>query len=149
MSTKKRLIKELKKLKKDPVMNCSAGPMDSDIFKWQATIIGPKDTPYFNGVFYLELLFTTKYPIEPPQVRFKTKIFHPNIDSSGGICVDILKDAWNPLLNVKTILLSICSLLNDPNTDDPLVPYIANLYKDNKKKFIEEAKSWTTIYAQI
>ena len=149
MSTKKRLIKELKKLQKDPVLNCSAGPCDNDIFKWQATIIGPIDTPYHNGIFNLEILFTQEYPIKPPQVRFKTKIFHPNIDSSGGICIDILKDSWNPLLSVKTILLSVCSLLNDPNINDPLVPYIANLYKDNKKKFIEEAKNWTTIYAKI
>ena len=149
MSCKKRLIKELKQISSDPVMNCSAGPLDDDLYKWNATIIGPEDTPYHNGIFQLEFLFPQNYPIKPPQVRFKTKIFHPNIDSSGGICVDILKDAWNPLLNVKTILLSICSLLNDPNIKDPLVPYIANLYKENKTKFIEEAKTWTTIYAKV
>lgn len=149
MSCKKRLLKEMKTILSDPVLNCSAGPLDNDLFKWNATIIGPEDTPYHNGIFHLEFLFPQNYPIKPPQVRFKTKIFHPNIDSSGGICVDILKDAWNPLLNVKTILLSICSLLNDPNIKDPLVPYIANLYQDNKQKFIDEAKTWTTIYAKI
>ena len=147
MTSLKRLQKELKKLTKEPVMNCSAGPINDDLYHWQATIMGPTDTPYFGGIFKLELLFTRNYPIKPPQVRFKTKIFHPNIDSSGGICVDILKDAWNPLLSIRTILLSICSLLNDPNPKDPLVPYIAELYKNNRKKFIEEAKSWTTIHA--
>ncbi len=147
MTSKKRLLTEFKKIQQEPVLNCSAGPKEDDLYCWCASIIGPKDTPYYGGIFKLELLFTTKYPIKPPQVRFKTKIFHPNIDSSGGICIDILKDAWNPLLSVRTILLSICSLLNDPNTDDPLVPYIGNLYKDNKEQFIQEAKTWTTIYA--
>ena len=148
MSSLKRLTKELKKLSKDPVDNCSAAPInDEDIYLWCATIMGPTGTPYENGIFHLEMLFTKDYPIKPPQVRFKTKIFHPNIDSSGGICIDILKDAWNPLLSVRTILLSICSLLNDPNPKDPLVPYIADLYTKNRKKYIEEAKSWTTIYA--
>ena len=148
MTSRKRLSKELVKLNKDPVPNCSAGPKnDNDIYCWCATIMGPEGTPYYGGVFHLELLFTTKYPIKPPQVRFKTKIFHPNIDENGGICIDILKDAWNPLLSVRTILLSICSLLNDPNTDDPLVPHIGNLYKNHKEQFIEEAKSWTTIWA--
>ena len=150
MTSLKRLIKELKKLNKEPVDNCSAAPIsDSDMYLWCATIMGPKDTPYQNGVFNLEILFTRDYPIKPPQVRFKTKIFHPNIDSSGGICIDILKDAWNPLLSVRTILLSICSLLNDPNPKDPLVPYIADLYTNNRQKYIEEAKSWTTIHACI
>ncbi len=142
-----RIKNELKMLKKNPVYNCSAGPTNSDLFSWNATIIGPKDTPYENGCFNLKICFTSTYPNEPPQVRFVTKIYHPNIDSEGGICIDILKDKWSPIQNIRTILLSICSLLDDPNPDDPLVPYIAELYKKNKKKFINEAKTWTTIYA--
>jgi len=147
MVTIRRIKNEYKKLLKDPVCNCSAHPLETDITTWNAIILGPVDTPYEGGVFKLEINFTKKYPLGPPSVRFKTKIFHPNIDSSGGICIDILKNSWNPLLSVKTILLSICSLLNDPNPKDPLVPHIANLYTKNRKQFINEAKNWTMIYA--
>tara|TARA_Y100000590_G_C15722705_1_gene1014058 strand:- start:2949 stop:3314 length:366 start_codon:yes stop_codon:yes gene_type:complete len=116
---------------------------------WDAIIMGPVDTPFEGGIFKLKIDFTKNYPLEAPTVYFTTKIFHPNIDSSGAICLDILKDKWNPALSIDKVLLSICSLLDDPNPDDPLVPYIANLYKKNKKKFNEEAKSWTTIYAKM
>ena len=142
----RRLNKEYEKLKKNPVCNCSASPTD-DIMIWQAIIMGPVDTPYQGGAFKLDITFSKNYPIEPPIVRFKTKIFHPNIDSTGGICIDILKDQWSPIQNVRTILLSICSLLNDPNPNDPLVPHIATLYTESRKKFNEEAQTWTTIYA--
>jgi len=148
MATTKRIQNEYRKLKKNPVCNCSASPKDSNIMIWNAIILGPVDTPYDGGVFKLEINFSKDYPLKPPQVRFKTKIFHPNIDSSGGICIDILKHSWNPILSVRTILLSICSLLNDPNPKDPLVPHIAKLYTDNKQQFINEAKTWTTVYAK-
>jgi len=147
MTTLKRLCKELKKLETSPVCNCSASPNDDNIMIWNAIIMGPIDTPYEGGTFKLELSFTKDYPLKAPLVRFKTKIFHPNIDSTGGICIDILKDNWSPLQNVRTILLSICSLLNDPNPKDPLVPYIATLYTEKRQKFNEEAQTWTTIYA--
>ena len=147
MATLKRIQNEYKKLKKNPVCNCSASPEEDNIMVWKALIMGPTETPYEGGLFKLEIKFTKDFPLKPPQVRFKTKIFHPNIDSSGGICIDILKDSWNPLLSVRIILLSICSLLNDPNPKDPLVPHIATLYTENRKQFVEEAKTWTTIYA--
>ena len=147
MSSIKRIQNELIKLDKNPIYNCSAGPNGDDLLNWNATIIGPKETPYEGGIFNLDIIFPTEYPIKPPQIRFKTKIYHPNIDSEGGICISILKKDWSPILNIRTILLSICSLLNDPNPDDPLVPYIGDLYIHNRNKFIEEAKNWTTIYA--
>eukprot|EP00568_Trieres_chinensis_P011900 CAMPEP_0183290812 /NCGR_PEP_ID=MMETSP0160_2-20130417/398_1 /TAXON_ID=2839 ORGANISM="Odontella Sinensis, Strain Grunow 1884" /NCGR_SAMPLE_ID=MMETSP0160_2 /ASSEMBLY_ACC=CAM_ASM_000250 /LENGTH=233 /DNA_ID=CAMNT_0025451481 /DNA_START=229 /DNA_END=930 /DNA_ORIENTATION=- len=121
----KRINKELVDLGKDPPANCSAGPVGDDMFHWQATIMGPDDSPYAGGVFFLDIHFPADYPFKPPKVHFTTRIYHCNINSNGGICLDILKDQWSPALTISKVLLSICSLLTDPNPDDPLVPDIA------------------------
>eukprot|EP00994_Dinema_validum_P004169 NODE_2207_length_744_cov_367.605755_g1781_i0.p1 GENE.NODE_2207_length_744_cov_367.605755_g1781_i0~~NODE_2207_length_744_cov_367.605755_g1781_i0.p1 ORF type:complete len:149 (+),score=28.70 NODE_2207_length_744_cov_367.605755_g1781_i0:93-539(+) len=144
----KRINKEYRDLQKDPPANTSAGPVnESDMFNWKATIMGPEDSPYSGGLFFLNIHFPTDYPFKPPKVQFTTKIFHPNINSNGGICLDILKDQWSPALTISKVLLSICSLLTDPNPDDPLVPEIAQMYKKDRKKFDETAKQWTRKYA--
>ena len=145
----RRISRESKDLKIDPPTNCSAGPIDDDMFRWQATIIGPEDSPYSEGIFNLEINFPADYPFKPPRIMFTTKIYHPNINSKGGICLDILKDKWSPALTISKVLLSICSLLTDPNPDDPLVPEAANLFKQNKKKYEQIAREWTMTYAFI
>ena len=142
-----RLKKELKELTKNPVCNCYAEPTDSTLMDWTSTIMGPIGTPYENGIFKLKMKFASSYPFTAPQVRFVTKIFHPNIDSSGGICLDILKEKWSPILGIEKILLSICSLLNDPNPADPLVKHAADLYTNNRPMFDAEARNWTALYA--
>ncbi len=76
---------------------------------------GPKDSPYENGKFKLELFLPDEYPMVSPKVRFLTKIYHPNIDKVGRICLDVLKDKWTPALQIRTILLSIQALLSSPN----------------------------------
>ncbi len=149
MSTLKRIQKELEEIKKDPPSNCSAGPIDDNLFRWQATIIGPEDTPYHGGVFTLNILFTEQYPFKPPRCQFLTKIYHPNISPDGGICLDILKENWSPALTISKLLLSICSLLADPNPDDPLVLDIAKLYKENREEYKKRAQHFTLIYASI
>ncbi|XP_069836419.1 ubiquitin-conjugating enzyme E2 D1 isoform X2 [Dendropsophus ebraccatus] len=124
---------ELTDLQRDPPAQCSAGPAADDLFQWQATIMGPSDSPYQGGVFYLSIQFPTDYPFKPPKVAFTTKIYHPNINSNGSICLDILRSQWSPALTISKVLLSICSLLCDPNPDDPLVPDIAQIYKTDKE----------------
>ena len=142
-----RLQKELDELIKNPPTNCSAGSVDNDLFHWRASITGHELTPYFGGIFSLDIHFPSDYPFKAPKCNFTTKIYHPNINAAGSICVDILRDNWSPALTISKILLSISSLLNDPNPDDPLEVEIADQYKNNKILFEETAKSWTMIYA--
>eukprot|EP00512_Aurantiochytrium_limacinum_P000600 CAMPEP_0171488748 /NCGR_PEP_ID=MMETSP0958-20121227/2372_1 /TAXON_ID=87120 /ORGANISM="Aurantiochytrium limacinum, Strain ATCCMYA-1381" /LENGTH=147 /DNA_ID=CAMNT_0012021881 /DNA_START=1332 /DNA_END=1775 /DNA_ORIENTATION=- len=143
----KRINKELQDLGKDPPANCSAGPVNDDLFHWQATLMGPADSPYQGGVFFLDIHFPADYPFKPPKVHFTTRIYHPNINTNGGICLDILKDQWSPALTTSKVLLSICSLLTDPNPDDPLVPEIASLYKSDREAFNKKAREFTQKYA--
>ena len=148
MSTLKRIQKELEDITKNPPYNCSAGLINDNLYNWTATIIGPENSPYKGGIFKLELNFPEDYPFHPPKIRFITKIYHCNINNSGGICLDILKDNWSPALTISKILLSICSLIDDPNPDDPLMPDIARLYKKDKTKHDILAKRSTEKYAQ-
>ena len=143
----KRINKELKEFISDPPENCSAGPVNDDLFHWQSTIMGPTDSPYDGGVYILNIHFPADYPFKPPKIRFITRIYHPNINKSGGICLDILKEEWSPALTTSKVLLSICSLLMDPNPDDPLEPEIAQLYKKNRDKYNAYAREWTRKYA--
>ncbi|RXK34909.1 ubiquitin-conjugating enzyme E2-16 kDa [Tremella mesenterica] len=139
----KRINKELIDLGRDPPSSCSAGPIGDNLFQWQATIMGPADSPYSGGVFFLKSTNRTDYPFKPPKVSFTTKIYHPNINANGSICLDILRDQWSPALTISKVLLSICSMLTDPNPDDPLVPDIARLYKTDRQRYEATAREWT------
>lgn len=147
MSTLKRINIELQEMNEFPPYNCSAGPISDDIYVWQATILGPSGSPYENGIFNLKIEFPQNYPFKPPNIYFTTKIYHCNISNNGSICLDILKEQWSPALTISKVLLSICSLLNDPNPDDPFIPEIANLLKNNKEDHDNTAKTWTLLYA--
>ena len=143
----RRINKELTELQNDPPTNCSAGPTSSDMFDWQATIMGPEGTPYEGGIFFLRIHFPSDYPFKAPKVCFETNIYHCNVNKNGAICLDILKDQWSPALTVSKVLLSITSLLSDPNPHDPLVPEIAKVYKNNRAKHDENARNATIKYA--
>lgn len=143
----RRIEKELQDLRKDPPANCSAGPEGNDLFKWEGVIMGPADSPYTGGVFKLHIQFPTEYPFKPPHVQFTTKIYHPNINPIGLICLDILKQAWSPALTISKVLLSITSLLTDPNPNDPLAPDIAYIYRTNRAEYEIQAKNHTLRYA--
>jgi ubiquitin-conjugating enzyme E2 D/E len=149
MSATKRIVRELADLRKDPPLNCSAGPVDeADIFVWDGVIFGPDDSPYSGGVFNLNIQFPVDYPFKPPRVTFTTKIYHPNINASGFICLDILKTNWSPALTISKVLLSVLSMLTDPNPKDPLMPDIAKQYSENRSEYEITAREWTTHYAQ-
>ena len=145
----RRLQKELLDLQKDPPSHISAGPAGAgqDLFKWEGTIIGPADSPYAGGVFRVEIHFPPDYPFKPPKMVFLTKIYHPNIHPNGAICLDILKDQWSPALTMTKVLLSLTSLLCDPNPKDPLVLDAAQLYMRDRAEFDRVARSWTEQFA--
>jgi ubiquitin-conjugating enzyme E2 D/E len=145
----KRLLAELSTLMKENNELFSVCPLENDIHTWFGYIWGPKDTPYETGKFYLTINFPNDYPYSPPLILFKTKIYHPNINENGSICMDILKNEWSPILTTSKVMYSLISLLSDPNPNDPLVEEIARLMNEDYDKFIINAKNYTKIYANI
>ncbi|CBY09841.1 unnamed protein product [Oikopleura dioica] len=140
MALPRRIIKETQKLQAEPVSGINAIPDESNARYFKIVVVGPQDSPYENGNFNLELFLPEEYPMAPPKVRFMTKIYHPNIDKLGRICLDILKDKWSPALQIRTVLLSIQALLSAPNPDDPLANDVAQLWKQNEAQAIRTAK---------
>jgi len=149
MASTKRIARELADLRKDPPLNCSAGPVnENDMFTWEGVMFGPADSPYTGGIFNVSIQFPVDYPFKPPRIMFTTKIYHPNINKQGFICLDILKQNWSPALTISKVLLSILSMLTDPNPSDPLEPDIANQYVKDRASYEETARQWTQMYAQ-
>jgi len=106
----------------------AAFPDSDNLFKWSATIKGAPGTVYDGLSYKLRLEFSADYPYKAPSVRFETPCWHPNVDQSGYICLDILKENWSAVYNVQSILLSIQSLLGEPNPDSPLNQQAAQLW---------------------
>uniref|UniRef100_A0A0D9YBG2 E2 ubiquitin-conjugating enzyme n=1 Tax=Oryza glumipatula TaxID=40148 RepID=A0A0D9YBG2_9ORYZ len=151
-----RMQKEVKLLLNDPPhgvsLNLSGDESAlSSLLSFEARIQGPDETVYSKGVFVLKIQIPERYPFQPPNVTFVTPIYHPNIDNGGRICLDILnlppKGAWQPSLNIATVLTSIGLLLSDPNPDDGLMAEISREYKYNRQVFDINARSWTEKYA--
>lgn len=143
----RRIIKETQRLLAEPVPGIKAEPDESNARYFHVVIAGPQDSPFEGGTFKLELFLPEEYPMAAPKVRFMTKIYHPNVDKLGRICLDILKDKWSPALQIRTVLLSIQALLSAPNPDDPLANDVAEQWKTNEAQAIETARAWTRLYA--
>lgn len=145
MAAYKRISRELADMQNDPPSLCTARPVGDDMFVWRAEIQGPPDSPYAGARFALHVVFPHDYPFRPPHVKFTTPVFHPNINSDGCICLDILRAQWSPALTIAKVLLSICALLSDPNPDDPLVPEIADLFRNDRPAFLAQAQAGLTV----
>eukprot|EP00455_Lapot_gusevi_P021405 TRINITY_DN2247_c0_g4_i2.p1 TRINITY_DN2247_c0_g4~~TRINITY_DN2247_c0_g4_i2.p1 ORF type:complete len:175 (-),score=66.90 TRINITY_DN2247_c0_g4_i2:165-629(-) len=143
----RRIVKEIQRLVKEPVPGVSCTHKRDNMRYFDVIIAGPPQTPYEGGIFKLELFLDGNYPMSPPKVRFLTKIYHPNIDRLGRICLDILKDKWSPALQIRTVCLSLQALLASPNPDDPLANDVAEIWKTNERRAIETAREWTQKYA--
>jgi len=143
----RRILKETQRLLSEPAPGISATPYTDNLRYFNVIIQGPSHSAYEGGCFKLELFLPEDYPMAPPKVRFLTRIYHPNIDRLGRICLDILKDKWSPALQIRTVLLSIQALLSAPNPDDPLANDVADAWKSNEKDAINTAKQWTKTHA--
>uniref|UniRef100_A0A7S2FBQ7 E2 ubiquitin-conjugating enzyme n=1 Tax=Florenciella parvula TaxID=236787 RepID=A0A7S2FBQ7_9STRA len=144
----RRIVKETQRLMAEPVPGISATPYEDNLRYFNIALAGPADSPFESGVFRLELFLPADYPMAPPKVRFLTKIYHPNVDKLGRICLNILKDKWSPALQIRTVLLSIQALLSAPNPDDPLDNGVADVWKNDEATALATAAEWTQQYAQ-
>ncbi|CAG2103459.1 unnamed protein product [Medioppia subpectinata] len=143
----KRIHKELTELQRDPPPGCTAAPNGTDYFQWTGSIEGPPDTPYEGGLFNVQINFPANYPLSAPQIAFTTKIFHPNVSDFGQICLDTLKRNWSAGLSIGKVLLSVQSLLADPNPNDPYNGTAARMYLRDRQKFNKTARHWTLQHA--
>ena len=146
-----RMKREYELLQTDPPHGVGAWPAGDSLTKLEASLTGPEDTPFEGGTFRLSVEVTLRYPFEAPKIRFLTKVYHPNIDTGGRICLDTLKmpprGTWVPSMNISTTLQHIRLLLATPNADDGLMPEITAQYKANKRLFEKTAKEWTRRHA--
>jgi len=126
----KRLQAELMSLMMSSDKHATAFPDGDNMFKWVGTLRGGDDTPFEGLTYKLDIRFPAEYPFSAPAITFTTPCFHPNIDTQGNICLDILKDKWSASLSISAVLQSLRSLLGDPNIDSPLNGQAAALWSD-------------------
>ncbi|KAH9162100.1 ubiquitin-conjugating enzyme/RWD-like protein [Lactarius sanguifluus] len=148
-TTLKRIHREIADLKKEDLGGISVGPISADKpFLWKARIPGPEGSVYEGGVFSVEITLGHDYPFSAPKVLFLTRIYHMNISEKGNVCIDILKNNWSPALSIFKVVLSLSSLLTDPNPSDPLVPSIATEFLRKRPTHDQTARHWTELYAK-
>ncbi|CAL8128085.1 unnamed protein product [Orchesella dallaii] len=146
MNTKeavKRLHADLKRVSQNPPVGITVDMQDDgNIFKWNAMIYGPFDTPFEGGCFRLKMEFPNDYPARPPSVYFYSRMFHPNVYANGGICLDILEDmsVWKPAYDAGIILCAIQDMLGEPNPDSAANDEAKDLYSNNRTLYENKVK---------
>jgi len=152
-SALRRLMAEHKQLSQNPPDGIAAGPTSEDnFFEWEAAITGPCGTYFEDGVFIACLSFPQDYPLNPPKMKFKSELFHPNIYPDGRVCISILhppgndpmgyessSERWSPVQSIEKILLSVMSMLAEPNTESPANVDAAKMWREDQKAFKKKA----------
>ena len=145
---KKRIQNELKDLKRNKEPGFQLDLVGDSMNELAGQIYGPAGTPYEGGTYQLSFEIPENYPYLPPEVKFTTKVWHPNISSeTGAICLKFLKDTWTASFTLRTVMLSLQALLSAPEPDDPLDAVVASQYKENQEKFNQTAQYWAHKYA--
>jgi ubiquitin-conjugating enzyme E2 N len=144
----RRIQKETERIVKNPPGGVLFQPTQNNPRHFHVALEGPEDSPFRGGIFRVEIFLPSDYPMVAPKMHFLTKIYHPNIDRVGRICLDILKDKWSPALQMDKVCLSILLLMQTPNPDDPLDNKIAAVWKGNLNKAQQTAREWTQKYAK-
>merc|ERR1711881_128849 len=133
---------------------------ENNLFKWEVTLFGPEGTPFEGGYFNANLKFPEDYPHSPPAMIFRTKMFHPNIYKTGEVCISILDHPsmdgdtegnrlfWSPAHTAESVILSVISMLSDPNTTSPANPKAASMLIENRKEYNKTVREFVRKHAQ-
>lgn len=149
----RRLQKEVSDILKDAqsgiTLTSPTGSTDiTDFTHFHGHFRGPPDTPYEGGKYDVDIRITGEYPFKAPEMRFITKIWHPNVSSqTGAICLDTLGTAWSPVLTLKSALISLQSLLSSPEPKDPQDAEVASMLITRPEEFKHVAREWAIRYA--
>jgi len=120
---------------------------ESNILNWKGKICTDQP-PYNLGAFEIEINFPAEYPFKPPKITFKTKIYHPNIDEKGQVCLPIISpENWKPATKTDQVIQALVALVNMPEPEHPLRGDLAEEYTKNKKAFFQKAADFTKKHA--
>ncbi|KAI5780766.1 ubiquitin-conjugating enzyme/RWD-like protein [Geopyxis carbonaria] len=153
----KRLLKEYKELIRESPEGVCAGPIDEDnLLEWECLIRGPDDTPFEGGVFPATLSFPKDYPLNPPMMKFTCEMFHPNIYKDGTVCISILhspgddpnqyedaSERWSPIQSVEKILISVMSMLAEPNDESGANIDASKVWRNDRKDYEKRVRACT------
>ncbi|KAF2868489.1 ubiquitin-conjugating enzyme E2-24 kDa [Massariosphaeria phaeospora] len=146
----RRIAKEIADIKADQLSQIFVEPAGNgdDLTHLRGHFRGPPDTPYEGGTFFVDIKIPSEYPFRPPNMRFETKMWHPNVSSqTGAICLDTLSSQWSPVLTIKSALISLQSLLSTPEPKDPQDAEVAGMLIRNPAEFEHVARDWAVKFA--
>jgi len=150
MAATRRLQKELSDIRKSDTQKIfrDINVDETNILQWSGLIV-PEEAPYNKGAFKIKIDFPAEYPFKPPKIAFVTKIYHPNIDEKGQVCLPIISaESWKPATKTDQVIRALVALIHDPEPEHPLRADLAEEYSKDKKKFLKNAEEFTKKFAE-